>query len=242
MLVGRRGEADIQLRFDNVSTRHCRLTLEYGYWFVRDLNSRNGIKVDGRTVERKRLDPNAKLSIARHEYVVEFDPKSLGAYGPPPADDEFMDVLMRSSLMDRAGFAQREIGGCYGQLIPHDGTDPIGLHKPEILIGRGREADVQLDFDDVSHSHCRLNFENCKWFIHDLNSEYGTKVNGRLVARNHVDPWDELSIAEHTYVLEYYPPQAGECADAPPPHDDDEIDAMIRDSPRGSVSRPRHRR
>lgn len=108
ILVGRKGEADIQLRFNNVSTQHCRLTLEYGYWFVRDLNSRNGVKVDGRSVTRKRLDPGCKLSIARHDYIVEFDPQALGAYGPPPGDDDYGDELMRSSLMDRAGLDKRD--------------------------------------------------------------------------------------------------------------------------------------
>ncbi len=108
LLVGRRGEADIQLKFNNVSTQHCRLTLEYGYWFVRDLNSRNGTKVDDRTVMRKRVDPQSKLSIARHEFIVEYEPQTLGAYGPPPADDDYMDELMRSSLMDRAGLKKRD--------------------------------------------------------------------------------------------------------------------------------------
>lgn len=108
LLIGRRGEADIQLKFNNVSTQHCRLTLEHGYWFVRDLNSRNGTKVDGRSVIRKRVDPESKLSIARHEYVVEYDPQALGAYGPPPADDDYMDEMMRSSLMDRAGLKKRD--------------------------------------------------------------------------------------------------------------------------------------
>ncbi|MGI9471298.1 MAG: FHA domain-containing protein [Rubripirellula sp.] len=108
LMIGRRGEADIQLKFSNVSTQHCRLTLEQGYWFVRDLNSRNGTKVDDRTVMRKRVDPKSKLSIARHEFIIEYEPQALGAYGPPPADDDYMDELMRSSLMDRAGLKKRD--------------------------------------------------------------------------------------------------------------------------------------
>ena len=108
LVVGRRAESDIQLKFANVSSQHCRLTLEHGYWFIRDLNSRNGIKVDRRPVIRKRLDPGCKVSIARHEYIIDYDPQSLGAYGPPPADDEYMDELMRSSLMDRAGLQRRD--------------------------------------------------------------------------------------------------------------------------------------
>lgn len=60
LMIGRRGEADIQLGFKNISTQHCRLTLEQGYWFIRDLNSRNGVKVDNRTVTRKRVIRTAR--------------------------------------------------------------------------------------------------------------------------------------------------------------------------------------
>ncbi|NND96841.1 MAG: FHA domain-containing protein [Pirellulaceae bacterium] len=108
LTIGRRPECDIQLKFNNVSSQHCRMTLEHGYWFIRDLNSRNGIKVDQRKVMRKRLDPECTVSIARHEYVVQYDPEALGAYGPPPADDDYMDELMKSSLMDRAGLSKRD--------------------------------------------------------------------------------------------------------------------------------------
>lgn len=120
LLIGRRGEADVQLRFNNVSTQHCRMTLEYGYWFVRDMNSRNGTKVDGRTIIRKRLDPGSKLSIARHDYIIEYEPQALGAYGPPPADDDFMDEMMRSSLMDRAGLSKRDDGRPSGNKKPNE--------------------------------------------------------------------------------------------------------------------------
>ncbi len=108
VMIGRRSEADIQLKFSNVSTQHCRLTLEHGYWFVRDLNSRNGTKVDDRAAIRKRIDPASKLSIAKHHFIVEYDPQSLGAYGPPPADDDCVDEMLRSSLMDRAGLQKRD--------------------------------------------------------------------------------------------------------------------------------------
>jgi adenylate cyclase len=107
LLIGRRGECDIALKFKNVSSQHCRLTLEQGYWFIRDLNSRNGTKVAGRTVIRKRVDPGTLIAIARHEYTVEYDPLQLGAYGPPPADDDYVEEMMRQSLMDRAGIRKR---------------------------------------------------------------------------------------------------------------------------------------
>lgn len=107
LLVGRRDSCDIALKFANVSAKHCRLSVEQGYWFVNDLNSRNGTKVDGRKIIRKRLDPGSKLQIAKHEYTVEYDPEALGAYGPPPPDDDHVEEMLRRSLLDRAGLSRR---------------------------------------------------------------------------------------------------------------------------------------
>lgn len=111
LVVGRRESCDISLKFANVSGKHCRLMLEQGYWFVEDLNSRNGTKVDNRKIIRKRLDPGSKLAIAKHEYVVQYNPDRLGAFGPPPPDDDHIEELLRRSLLDRAGLTHRNIPG-----------------------------------------------------------------------------------------------------------------------------------
>ncbi len=107
ILVGRRENCDIVLRFPNVSSQHCRLTLEQGYWFVKDLDSRNGTKVNGVRVTRKRVDPNSQITIAKHQYTIQYDPELLGAMGPPPADDDHLEGMLRSSLMERAGLDRR---------------------------------------------------------------------------------------------------------------------------------------
>jgi pSer/pThr/pTyr-binding forkhead associated (FHA) protein len=107
LVIGRREGCDIVLKFANISGQHCRMTVEHGYWFVRDLGSRNGTKVDGNSVVRKRLDPKCRISFAKHEYRIEYEPQDLGAFGPPPADDDHMEELLKSSLMDRAGLERR---------------------------------------------------------------------------------------------------------------------------------------
>jgi adenylate cyclase len=108
ILIGRRDNCDIVLRFSNVSGQHCRLSLEQGYWFVKDLDSRNGTKVNGYRVVRKRLDPGVILTIAKHQYEVRYDPEELGAMGPPPADDDQIDLTLRRSLMEKAGLDRRD--------------------------------------------------------------------------------------------------------------------------------------
>jgi adenylate cyclase len=108
LLVGRRESCDIVLRFSNVSAHHCQLTCNGGYWYVKDLKSRNGIKVNGSRVLEKRLDPGDELSIAKHRYDVRYSPFDLGAVGPPP-DDQSND-FMKQSLLERAGLESRKHG------------------------------------------------------------------------------------------------------------------------------------
>lgn len=103
--IGRRDSCDIMLDFGNVSGHHCLMELEEGYWFVRDLRSRNGVKLAGKKIMpniRRRVDPNVILTIAKHQYEVRYDPAELGAYGTPPQDDQLEDMF-RESLLDRAG-------------------------------------------------------------------------------------------------------------------------------------------
>jgi adenylate cyclase len=107
LLVGRRESCDIVLRFANVSAHHCQLTVIGGYWYVRDLNSRNGTKVNGVRVTEKRVDPGDILSIAKHRYELRYSPVDLGAVGPPPPDETETDILSQS-LLERAGLVSRK--------------------------------------------------------------------------------------------------------------------------------------
>jgi len=106
LLVGRRESCDIVLRFSNVSAHHCQLTVNGGYWYVKDLESRNGVKVNGMRVSEKRLTTGDELAIAKHNYTVHYSPHDLGAVGPPPEDDLPTEV-MKVPLLERAGLEGR---------------------------------------------------------------------------------------------------------------------------------------
>ena len=117
LLVGRRESCDIVLRFSNVSAHHCQMTVNGGYWHVRDLQSRNGVKVNGIRVTDKRLDPGDILSIAKHKYEVQYSPIDLGAVGPPPTDVSKAEIFSKS-LLERAGLDQRQFSRTMAQVEP----------------------------------------------------------------------------------------------------------------------------
>ena len=107
LLVGRRESCDIVLRFTNVSAHHCQLTITGGYWYVLDMKSRNGVKVNGNRVKEKRVDPGDVLSIAKHKYEMKYSPIELGAVGPPPPEALETDMFGRS-LLERAGLQKQK--------------------------------------------------------------------------------------------------------------------------------------
>ncbi|MDO5541112.1 MAG: FHA domain-containing protein [Eubacteriales bacterium] len=49
-------------------------------------------------------------------------------------------------------------------------------------IGRNRDCDLVIpEAGGVSRRHCRIQYENGKWILQDLNSSYGTMVNGTRI-------------------------------------------------------------
>ena len=105
LVVGRRESADIVLRFANVSGNHCELSLVDGYWFVKDLASSNGTKVNGVRVSEKRLDPGDRLSVARNHYEIAYEPSKLGAMAAPADHGTFNP--WGKSLLETAGLESR---------------------------------------------------------------------------------------------------------------------------------------
>jgi len=69
----------------------------------------------------------------------------------------------------------------WGQLSLPNGT-PILLTHWENIIGRGRSADVYLNYPSISRQHAALcRGENDQWTVYDLGSKGGTLVNGEAV-------------------------------------------------------------
>jgi adenylate cyclase len=85
--VGRRESCDICLRLPNVSGLHCELVFKEGYWTIRDLNSTNGIKVNGVRVAEAVLYPGDRISIAKRNYTIKYTPPvGAGSSSSMPED------------------------------------------------------------------------------------------------------------------------------------------------------------
>jgi pSer/pThr/pTyr-binding forkhead associated (FHA) protein len=133
VLIGRRESCDIVLRFANVSAHHAQLTFDGGYWYIRDLQSRNGIKVNEVRVQERRIDPGDTLAIAKHKFRIHYDPMELGAVGPPPPDNLSKEV-MKESLLTRAGLDHREIKKAARDTDDRERYDPTNNKAGQVKL------------------------------------------------------------------------------------------------------------
>ncbi|HZT80890.1 MAG TPA: FHA domain-containing protein [Gemmataceae bacterium] len=98
LVLGRRESCDICLRFPNVSGIHCELTFRDGYWHIKDLNSTNGIKVNGVRLQSKLLHPGDEICIAKRKFTLNYElPAGKRAL------EEIEEDIMGQSLLERAG-------------------------------------------------------------------------------------------------------------------------------------------
>lgn len=104
----------------------------------------------------------------------------------------------------------------YGELNPLGGGDSIPLLKTKLLVGRRPTCDICLPFPNVSSQHCELELKNGYWHVQDLGSRNGLKINGTREEARFLLPGDELSIAKHSYSVDYEP-----TSDEPPPVESD---------------------
>ena len=71
LLVGRHYACDVVMGHPSVSRKHARLSFRDGHWVLRDLDSTNGTRVNGKRVVRCRLEPGDRLSLGSADLLVD---------------------------------------------------------------------------------------------------------------------------------------------------------------------------
>jgi predicted component of type VI protein secretion system len=123
MVVGRRETCDIRLPFPNISGMHCQLIFRDGYWYVRDLNSTNGVKVNGDRVQEKLLRPKDELKIGKRLFHILYEPPTdrRHAFDEEPDEDILSQTLLeRAGLEKPKGKDRRPAGPTRAPIDPQD--------------------------------------------------------------------------------------------------------------------------
>jgi adenylate cyclase len=233
LVVGRAPDCDIALPLGTVSSKHCLLELRDGVWFVTDLASRNGIRINGVRCQEGRLESGSVLAIAHERFQVEYAAAAAAASSSAsPLAPAIKSVVMQSRTLENdttsvepppspARTAPRissppaaRAGTGLGELVPCGGGPPIPLLKPNLLVGRSPACDIAIPDPLISSKHCQLEFKSGFWHVRDLGSRNGIRVDGVFQLAKYLRPGEVLSIAKRRFEVMYTP-----LAEEPPPDD-----------------------
>ena len=78
----------------------------------------------------------------------------------------------------------------------------IVLDRPQVRLGRARDNDIILDDPHVSRYHARILLRYGQFLIQDLDSTYGTLVNGEAVQECVLRPGDRVLLGEVELIYE----------------------------------------
>jgi pSer/pThr/pTyr-binding forkhead associated (FHA) protein len=90
MLIGRHSHADVRLPLPDVSRRHCRFLFSQGVWQVIDLNSLNGVFLNGAPICQATVRSGDLIRIGGFTFAIE-----VGESGTEAAETEASAGLIR---------------------------------------------------------------------------------------------------------------------------------------------------
>jgi pSer/pThr/pTyr-binding forkhead associated (FHA) protein len=195
-VVGRDPSSTIVLQGDGaavVSTRHARVVLQDGSWWVEDVGSRNGTFLNGRRItggSRQKLNVGDEISFGSSGpklFVEEVVGRNLAATiseGTPSVPIQtIMEARPTPAPMPAPAPSAPGKQVVRLSLKTGDGKRLIGQDL-DVVIGRSRESTIRLEGDmslAVSRRHARIFYSGWKICIEDLGSRNGTWLNRKRV-------------------------------------------------------------
>lgn len=115
-------------------------------------------------------------------------PPADGRSDPPVDDRSVIDRTMVVGAVPRTRLELRVVEGGDRARVAVSGS--------RLVIGRLPSCGMTLEDTTVSREHAALVRRGEAWWIVDLGSTNGTKVNGRRAAEHQVDPGDRIELGD----------------------------------------------
>ena len=75
------------------------------------------------------------------------------------------------------------------------------IEKRRVVIGRSKDADIQVEDPNVSRRHAEVRQEGAAYWVVDLDSTNGTEINGRRLKRAKLRPGDTITVGSTELVF-----------------------------------------
>lgn len=78
----------------------------------------------------------------------------------------------------------------------------VNLDGEPVTVGRSRACTLTLTEPNASKDHLRIAWEDGAWVLADLESSFGTRVNGRPVTRARLSAFDRIAVGDTVMIFE----------------------------------------
>lgn len=182
--IGRSHTSDIILPSDNVSRRHARLYTVDGKCYIEDLNSSNGVFVNGRRIhEVYQIQRSAQIKVGDYYLHIESDTEAS-----VEEEKTWCKLIGRNLAFTNQVFrVQRKVN----------------------LIGRGKDCTLTIIDPSVSRIHTKLSIERSGALtVEDLKSSNGTFINDERIEVATLHHRDVLRFGNVEFLVEMTEPEA----------------------------------
>lgn len=181
--IGRKEGNTIRLTERNVSRKHARLARSNGHFVIHDLESYNGVRINGRRIDQDtQLEAGDKVVIG--DYVLALqneEPAAVGQSGEPGYREAAAAAIPPARLV---------------MLTPPAPGAEFALPEGAIKIGRAEDLDVWVNHRSISREHAEIRREGSQFQVVDLESANGVRLNNDEVTTATLSPGDELELGQ----------------------------------------------
>lgn len=172
--IGRSNTCDVVLDVPTVSRFHAVISKRRKGWVVADTNSRTGVFVNGEKIE--------KQAYLKHGDTVAFGAAAF-EFVDADVDDLQREQLKRQRRTQRQAPKQPQ-AHFIPAIIDEAGDKAYIIGCDSCTIGTQPGCDIRLRYAAVSPKHARIFTSGNSWYIEDIGSQTGTKVNARSIGSN----------------------------------------------------------
>jgi MoxR-like ATPase len=84
---------------------------------------------------------------------------------------------------------------------PFEGQE-VAIPEEGITVGRSKNCSIVIDDNKISREHATIRIENGAWWVYDLQSSNGTRVNEQDVSAYELSEGDEIEVGGLKFIFE----------------------------------------
>jgi pSer/pThr/pTyr-binding forkhead associated (FHA) protein len=202
--IGRDEKNSLVLKNQKVSSFHAQIRFGEGRFWIEDLESEWGTSVNRTKIRTKILNDDDEILIGP-EFQCKFkalkdDPKPSDLIDQNAASETVLEIDIDWRQYEQEIQSQQQMphADIFPRLIQiDDGGQSVAKHKVNqalVSIGRSKDNLITLDHKSASRHHCQIEKKGVDYWLKDLGSANGTKVNSRTITEEKLKSGDKIQI------------------------------------------------